>query len=121
MPKTDKQKRHEKRLKQMERDERKKSRQAKKLGDTEGEFQLVAGHASDDDDSEEEAAAADHKLDHLSDAQRKKVLEARELIKAGLGSSAGQDDDDGGKNRGIEIVAQEETMISQETTPSCRG
>jgi AdoMet-dependent rRNA methyltransferase SPB1 len=105
MPRTDKQIRHDKRLKQMERDERKKVRRAKKLGDTESEFQLVAGNASDSDEDDE----ANRKLDHLSDAQKKRVLEARDLIKAGLGQAAA---DDSNVKTGIEIVSQVDSMAA---------
>jgi hypothetical protein len=41
MPKTDKQIRHEKRLKALERNERRQVRKAKILGETEGEFDLA--------------------------------------------------------------------------------
>ena len=53
MPMTGKQKRHEKRIKQVARDERKQSRRAKKLGKEEGEFELappaVDSDGEDDD------------------------------------------------------------------------
>lgn len=96
MPKTDKEKRHEKRLKEMARDERKKAKKARKLGEDEKAFQIAPGN--DDDMSEEEE---DDKLEHLSASQKKKVLEARELIKSGMGKT-----DDGlpGKG-GFEIVS----------------
>ena len=97
MPMTDKQKRHEKRLKDMARDERKKARKAKKSGEDEAAFQIAPG---DDDMSDEEE---DDKLEHLSAPQKKKVLEARELIKAGMGVTT--DDGMPGKG-GIEIVSE---------------
>ena len=110
MPKTDKQIRHDKRLKAMERDQRKKDRREKKLGVEEGEFQLVPANDSDDDDDDDNKNAENQKLEHLSEAQKKRVLEARELIKAGLGSSVatGQQDADDA-NKGFEIVSQEDT------------
>lgn len=113
MPKTDKQIRHEKRLKQAERDDRKKAKRAKKLGDTESEFQLVSA-SNNYDESDDESAS--RKLDHLSDAQKKRVLEARDLIKAGLGRAEG-DDDDSNFNRGIEIVSQEESTTAGNKRP----
>jgi AdoMet-dependent rRNA methyltransferase SPB1 len=102
MPKTGKQIRHEKRLKQRERDNRKKERRAKKQGETEEEFHLVPAD-NDFEDSEHEVNS-DQKLEHLSEAKRKKMLEARELIKAGLGHAIGVAAD---QNDGIELVSQE--------------
>ncbi|CAB9518567.1 27S pre-rRNA (guanosine(2922)-2'-O)-methyltransferase [Seminavis robusta] len=100
MPKTDKQKRHEKRLKDMARDERKKARKAKKLGEAEAAFEIAPAN-DDDSDGEEE----DQKLMHLSESQKKKVLEARELIKAGMGKATGD-----GDKKGIEIVSEADTQ-----------
>jgi len=97
MPKTDKEKRHEKRLKAMARDERKKARKAKKLGEAEAAFEIAP--ANDDDVSDEEE---DDKLEHLSASQKKKVLEARELIKAGIGKTT---DDGLPKKGGFEVVS----------------
>ena len=94
MPKTDKQKRHDKRLKDMAKEERKKIKKAKKLGEAEKAFEIAPG---EDDGSDEEE---DDKLEHLSASQKKKVLEARELIKAGMGKAT-----DDGKS-GIEIVSE---------------
>ena len=94
MPKTDKQKRHEKRIKAKSRDERRKSRLAKRLGEAEGKFDLAPAHADDSDDEKEQ-----EDFSHLSEAQRKKVLEARELIKAGMGNIA-----TGAIAKGLEIV-----------------
>lgn len=79
MPKTDKQKRHEKRIKAKERDERRQKRIAKRMGDSEQDFDLAPAdtdvHGGNDDDN----------LDGMSDERKRKVLEARKLIKAGLG------------------------------------
>jgi AdoMet-dependent rRNA methyltransferase SPB1 len=98
MPKTDKEIRHERRLKTMARDERKKTKRAKKLGETEADFELVpAEDGSDDEDGNQ-------KLDHLSVPQRKKVQEARDLIKAGMGTMADPND---AVNSKIEVVASE--------------
>jgi len=97
MPKTDKQKRHEKRLKQLARDEKKKARRAQKLDDEEGEFQLAP--AVDDDEEEEE----DEQLKNLSEPKKKQVLAAREQIKAGMGKALDAVDD----NKGFEVVGEE--------------
>lgn len=107
MPKTDKQRRHDRRLKQMERDERKKSRRAKKVGDTDTDFQLVEGTVNDS----EEEVTADQKLEFLSDSKRKKVMEARDLIKAGMGTVVDQENQKIA-NSGVEIVSQEDTESS---------
>lgn len=96
MPMTDKQKRHEKRLKEMARDERKKAKKAKKLGEAEAAFEIAP--ANDDDVSDEEEE--DTQLEHLTPAQKKKVLDARELIKAGMGKTT-----DDGMSRKVEIVS----------------
>jgi AdoMet-dependent rRNA methyltransferase SPB1 len=96
MPKTDKEIRHERRLKAMARDERKKAKRAKKLGENESEFELAP---ADDDSNDEDG---NEKLDHLSEAQRNKVLEARELIKAGMGTVMEAND----ANSKIEVVSQ---------------
>jgi hypothetical protein len=71
MPKTDKQIRHEKRLKLMERDERKKLKRAQKSGDTENEFQLVANTSKNGNNSDSEneddpnSRASKQSLDHF--------------------------------------------------------
>jgi AdoMet-dependent rRNA methyltransferase SPB1 len=100
MPKTDKEKRHEKRLKQMARDERKKAKRAKKSGDLEGEFQIAPA-------DEESVDEADDSLKNMTDSQRKTVLEARELIKAGMGN-ASRDDNHG---TGFDIVSEAESRM----------
>lgn len=97
MPKTDKEVRHERRLKAMARDERKKAKRAKKLGEKEEGFDIAPADGSDGEE-------ADDKLDHLSASQKQKVLAARELIKAGMGSAIDKDD----LNSKIEVVAQGE-------------
>ena len=120
MPKTDKQIRHEKRLKLMERDERKKLKRAQKSGDTENEFQLVANtskNGNNNSDSENEdnphSRASKQNLDHLSEAQKARVLEARKLIKAGLGQASGSTTTETSKmkeNDKIELVPQDATV-----------
>lgn len=101
MPKTDKQKRHEKRLKQISRDERKKARRAAKLDKEEGEFELAP--AGDDDLSEEEEE--DEQLKDLSPLKKKEVLAAREQIKAGMGKTLTEADDGDGKD--FEVVKRD--------------
>lgn len=99
IPKTDKQKRHEKRLKALARDERRQARKAKKLGEAEGEFAL-APEEDDGEDEEEQAEIA--KMEGLSEEKKQKLLKARELIKAGMGSGMGEVGDDG--NKAFEVV-----------------
>jgi AdoMet-dependent rRNA methyltransferase SPB1 len=96
MPKTDKQIRHEKRLKAMERMERKKARRARLAGEPEGGFEVV--------DKEEEATNNENekdKLANLSEKERKRLMDARALIKAGLGSHNKNDED-----AGFEIISK---------------
>jgi AdoMet-dependent rRNA methyltransferase SPB1 len=121
MPKTDKQIRHEKRLKLMERDERKKLKRAQKSGDTENEFQLVANaskHGDDNSVSENEdhvnSSGSKQSLDHLTEAQKARVLEARKLIKAGLGHASSNDMTDASKMKSddtIELVPQDASIV----------
>jgi AdoMet-dependent rRNA methyltransferase SPB1 len=98
MPKTDKQIRHERRLKAMERQERKKARKARRAGETGEGFEVAA--ASDDEDEEN---ARDEKLQGLSEQEKKKLMEARALIKAGLGSAT----QDASSSKGFEVVSAE--------------
>ena len=83
-PKTDKQVRHERRLKALARKERKEAKKAKLENDTfevvsSGETRTGAGAGNMSDDSD---------LDELDEAKKAKVLEARKLIKAGMGNLA---------------------------------
>lgn len=96
IPKTDKQKRHEKRLKALERDERRQARKAKKLGEAESEFSLVP---ADDEDADGEEIA---KMEGMSDEKKQKLQRARDLIKAGMGVD--MSDSGEGNNRGFEVV-----------------
>ena len=82
MPKTDKQRRHEKRLKSIERMERRNARREREMG-ADGDFK-VAPVVDDQDDIEEE------KERNMTEAERKKHSEARALIKAGMGKAAGK-------------------------------
>lgn len=88
MPKTDKQIRHEKRMKALERKERRDARRARMAGET-GDFEVVEGEA------EEETEDFKEKMAGLSDKERAKVMEARALIKAGLGSGNKEKESDG--------------------------
>lgn len=92
MPKTDKQKRHEKRLKSIERMERRNARREREAG-MDGDFKVVSAANSDDDMSIDDA--------NLSEAQKKKLKDARALIKAGMGNM-GKDDS------GFEVVPSKE-------------
>mmetsp|Transcript_65605 Transcript_65605/g.97143 ORF Transcript_65605/g.97143 Transcript_65605/m.97143 type:complete len:1026 (+) Transcript_65605:290-3367(+) len=97
MPKTDKQIRHERRKKAMEREERKKSRRARQMGEIEGGFETAPAAVDDDDDDIQDNG---RQLSGLSEQERKKVLDARALIKAGIGeTSKGRETD------GFEIVS----------------
>jgi AdoMet-dependent rRNA methyltransferase SPB1 len=102
IPKTDKQKRHEKRLKAMARDERRQARKAKKLGEAEGEFSLVP--AEDEGEDADEIA----KMEGMSEEKKQKLQRARDLIKAGMG--AGMNDSGDGSKPGFEIVEAERPL-----------
>ena len=101
IPKTDKQKRHEKRLKLMARDEWKKARRARKLGEEEEQFEIAAADEEAADDEQK------HDLQHLSESRRNQILQARDLIKAGMGTLA--NDDDKPSSGTIEVVGQGNT------------
>jgi len=106
MPKTDKQIRHEKRLKANERTERKLNRRAKAAGEPEGGFEVVAG------DDDEDAEGSGEKLDKLSPEGKKKVLEARSLIKAGLGRGSRARE-----TSGFEVVSASDSKMSNSLLP----
>ena len=93
MPKTDKQKRHEKRMKSIERMERRNARREREAG-MDGEFKVAAAEDEDDVNLDE-----DKKKKNMSDAERKKHLDARALIKAGMG-----DVQNNGNDTGFEVV-----------------
>ena len=101
MPKTDKEKRHEKRLKALSRDERRQARKAKKLGESEGDFDLAPAHVDDDDDEDEIDQMAG-----MTPAKKQKLLEARKLIKAGMGANV-EEDKGNGK---FEVVEQDRPL-----------
>merc|ERR1712195_470632 len=100
MPRTDKQKRHEKRIKAKERDERRQARKAKKMGEEVGQLQdfdlapgavrtaaaAASANNDDDDDYDDDELM---KMEGMSKEKKNKIMEARKLIKAGIGSVAG--------------------------------
>jgi AdoMet-dependent rRNA methyltransferase SPB1 len=104
MPKTDKQKRHEKRMKAIERDQRRQARRAKKLGETAADFDLVPGAGDDDADMEDDLL----QMEGITEEKKKKLIEARKLIKAGMGSAAASNMKD--EKQGFEIVEQDRPL-----------
>jgi AdoMet-dependent rRNA methyltransferase SPB1 len=108
MPKTDKQKRHEKRIKAKERDERRQKREAKKLGEAANDFDLVAGMEEEEDDEDEMMH-----MEGMSEEKKKKLMEARKLIKAGIGANASNGN---GKDRSqFEVVEQDRPLPVKDT------
>ncbi len=103
MPKTDKQIRHEKRIKALERKERKLVRRARLAGEVDGGFEVVEG---EEDELDEE------KVKNLSDAEKNKLMEARALIKAGLGSGDGQKE-----SSGFEVVSASDSKKAGSLLP----
>jgi len=92
MPKTDKELRHEKRLKAIERKDRKQNKRAKENGEG---IEIVATNSNDNNDLDGEdedggVNKADLALEGMTEKQRKRVLEARELIKAGMAGVKGK-------------------------------
>jgi len=101
MPKTDKQKRHEKRLKSIERMERRNARREREAG-MEGGFK-VAPVEDDDDMSLDGAGGGKKSKKAMSEKEKKKQSEARALIKAGIGNAT-QGGGGGGKDDSFEVV-----------------
>eukprot|EP00934_Nitzschia_sp_Nitz4_P003669 Nitzschia sp. Nitz4//scaffold100_size80364//42082//45208//NITZ4_005347-RA/size80364-augustus-gene-0.7-mRNA-1//1//CDS//3329532103//3659//frame0 len=95
MPKTDKEKRHEKRLKAIARDERRQARKAKRLGEAEGEFDLAPGEEEDEQENDIS------QFEGMSEERKRKLLEARKLIKAGMGHQSNETES---KGSGFEVV-----------------
>ena len=110
MPKTDKQKRHEKRIKAKERDERRQARRAKKMGE-ETDFDLVpmktAVDNGEDDDDDDELMH----MEGMSEEKKQKLKEARKLIKAGIGKNASSKK---GETDSFEIVEQDRPIPSKD-------
>lgn len=109
MPKTDKQIRHEKRIKAMERMERKKARRARIAGEPEGGFEVV----EEDNRAKLALVEMEEKLKGLTEKERKKVIEARNLIKAGLGNGGKIT----GEKNGFEVVSAADTQKSSGLLP----
>ena len=107
MPKTDKEIRHEKRMKRLAREERKKERRARKMGELEEDFEIAPGSDDVDDDG------TDEKLKNMSETKRKQVLDAREQIKRGMGNVGQGNDED----TGFQVVSQEETSMQRRPLP----
>ena len=80
MPKTDKLKRHEKRMKSIERMERRNARREREAGMSGADF-AVAPVSDDDNDAPEGKSKK-----FMTEAEKEKHAKARELIKAGMGS-----------------------------------
>lgn len=104
MPKTDKQKRHEKRIKAKERDDRRQARRAKKMGE-ENDFDLVPMKAATEDDNYDEDELM--QMEGMSEEKKQKIIEARKLIKAGLGKDASSKK---GEKAGFEVVEQDRPL-----------
>mmetsp|Transcript_9122 Transcript_9122/g.12954 ORF Transcript_9122/g.12954 Transcript_9122/m.12954 type:complete len:1162 (-) Transcript_9122:205-3690(-) len=115
MPKTDKQLRHEKRIKAKERQDRKIARRARLTGEMNAEFEVVSNNADTAVDSDEDSMNAKslEKFNGLSDSEKKKMLEARALIKAGLGGTNASN-----KDLGVfEVVSTEESRNAGRPLP----
>jgi AdoMet-dependent rRNA methyltransferase SPB1 len=80
MPKTDKQKRHEKRMKSIERLERRNARREREAGMSGTDF-AVAPVSDDDNDAPEGKTKK-----FMTEGEKEKHAKARDLIKAGMGS-----------------------------------
>lgn len=106
MPKTDKQKRHEKRIKAKERDERRQARKAKKMGE-ERDFDLVPMQAAADDGEDDNDEDELMQIEGMTEEKKQKILEARKLIKAGMGKDASSKK---GEKDGFEVVEQDRPL-----------
>lgn len=105
MPRTDKQIRHARRLKSIARDERKKEKRARMLGETEPDFEIAA-EVTDKD-------GMDEKLMNMSESKRNMILDAREQIKKGLGKAV----EDDGVDTGFRVVSEDDTRRSKRPVP----
>uniref|UniRef100_A0A7S4AEZ0 rRNA methyltransferase n=1 Tax=Pseudo-nitzschia australis TaxID=44445 RepID=A0A7S4AEZ0_9STRA len=110
MPKTDKQKRHEKRIKAKERDERRQARRAKKMGEEADDFDLVPRAAADDDEDEFNDDEL-MQMEGMSEEKKQKIKDARKLIKAGLGAGASSKK---GEKQGFEVVEADRPLPSKD-------
>eukprot|EP00535_Pseudo-nitzschia_heimii_P007244 CAMPEP_0197175946 /NCGR_PEP_ID=MMETSP1423-20130617/2024_1 /TAXON_ID=476441 /ORGANISM="Pseudo-nitzschia heimii, Strain UNC1101" /LENGTH=1073 /DNA_ID=CAMNT_0042625217 /DNA_START=165 /DNA_END=3383 /DNA_ORIENTATION=- len=108
MPKTDKQKRHEKRIKAKERDERRMARRAKRMGDEEGDFDLVPMKAPAQDDDEDDYDDDElMRMEGMSEEKKQKIIEARKLIKAGMGKTSSSKKDE---KSGFQVVEKDRPL-----------
>merc|ERR1712166_989868 len=106
MPTTDKQKRHEKRVKAKERDERRQTRRARAMGEEARDFDLVPVSATGDndhDDDEDDEEVDLMAMEGMSEEKKKKIMNARKLIKAGMGKVGAA----GGKSTSFSKKGQE--------------
>jgi len=103
IPKTDKQKRHELRMKALARDERRQARKAKRLGESERDFDLAPAEHADDNEDEDSV----DQLAGISDAKKQQLRDAKQLIKAGMGKATGDAAED---RRGFEVVEQDRPL-----------
>ena len=101
MPKTDKQKRHEKRLKSIERMERRDARREREAGG-DGGFKVAPVTEDEDGDDASLDGTAKGAKRKMSETEKRRHSEARALIKAGIGNAQGG----GGsaKDTGFEVV-----------------
>merc|ERR1712195_363787 len=106
MPTWDKQKRHEKRVKAKERDERRQTRRARAMGEEARDFDLVPVSATGDndhDDDEDDEEVDLMAMEGMSEEKKKKIMNARKLIKAGMGKVGAA----GGKSTSFSKKGQE--------------
>ncbi|GMH75402.1 hypothetical protein TrRE_jg227, partial [Triparma retinervis] len=96
MPKTDKQKRHEARVKAKERMERRDERRRKQKGEG---FDIVSGKATKGDGDGDEEEDAEDGLHDLDEKSKKRIKDARRLIAAGMGKTEKE-----GKNTMFQIA-----------------
>jgi AdoMet-dependent rRNA methyltransferase SPB1 len=110
MPKTDKQKRHEKRIKARERDERRQARRAKQMGEEQRDFDLVPRSAENEDEDEFDDDEL-MQMEGMSEEKKQKIKEARKLIKAGMGKNASSKK---GESEGFEVVEADRPLPTKD-------
>jgi len=86
MPLTDKERRHQKRVKVIERNERKKARKAAETADG---FEVVAKGEEGSTENTDAAKSGDPGFDQMDPAKRARIAAARDLIRAGMGAVSG--------------------------------
>jgi AdoMet-dependent rRNA methyltransferase SPB1 len=92
----------------MERDQRRQARRAKKLGETAGDFDLAPGtmDGEDDEDIDDDL----HRMEGVSEEKKKKLIEARKLIKAGMGPASASRTNTKDDTKGFEVVEQDRPL-----------